>query len=117
MFDARLGANESVFGLFPKAIAALQSASTEIWKYGDPTSFELRRALARYHKVSSENIVVGEGIDGLLGYLARMVIGPGDALVASDGTYPTFNYHVSGFGGVLHRVNYKEDGEDLPALL
>ena len=116
-FDARLGANESVFGPSPKAIAALQSASAEIWKYGDPTSFELRRALARHHKVSPENIVVGEGIDGLLGYLARMVIGPGDAVVTSDGAYPTFNYHVSGFGGVLHKVPYKEDAEDLPALL
>ncbi len=116
-FDARLGANENVFGPSPKAIAALQSASAEIWKYGDPTSFELRRALARHHKVRPENIVVGEGIDGLLGYLARMMIAPGDAVVTSDGAYPTFNYHVSGFGGVLHKVPYKEDAEDLPALL
>ena len=116
-FDARLGANENVFGPSPKAIAALQSASAEIWKYGDPTSFELRRALARHHKVRPENIVVGEGIDGLLGYLARMMIDPGDAVVTSDGAYPTFNYHVSGFGGVLYKVPYKEDAEDLPALL
>ena len=116
-FDARLGANENVFGPSPKAIAALQIASAEIWKYGDPTSFELRRALAHHHKVRPENIVVGEGIDGLLGYLARMMIAPGDAVVTSDGAYPTFNYHVSGFGGVLYKVPYKEDAEDLPALL
>ena len=116
-FDARLGANENVFGPSPKAIAALQIASAEIWKYGDPTSFELRRALARHHKVRPENIVVGEGIDGLLGYLARMMIASGDAVVTSDGAYPTFNYHVSGFGGVLYKVPYKEDAEDLPALL
>ncbi len=61
--------------------------------------------------------MVGEGIDGLLGYLVRLLIGPGDAVVTSDGAYPTFNYHVAGFGGVLHKLPYRDDHEDLPALL
>jgi histidinol-phosphate aminotransferase len=33
---ARIGANESVFGPSPKAIAAMQEATHESWKYGDP---------------------------------------------------------------------------------
>ena len=33
-----------------------------------------------------------------------MMIAPGDAVVTSDGAYPTFNYHVAGFGGTLHSV-------------
>ncbi|MEH6751991.1 MAG: pyridoxal phosphate-dependent aminotransferase, partial [Paracoccaceae bacterium] len=33
-FAARLGANESVFGPSPRAIAAMQAAAGEIWKYG-----------------------------------------------------------------------------------
>ncbi len=34
----------------------------------------------------------------------RLLIGPGDAVVTSAGAYPTFNYHVAGFGGRLHTV-------------
>lgn len=116
-FTVRLGANENVFGPSPKAVAAMQDASADIWMYGDPTSHDLRHALADHHQIAPENIVVGEGIDGLLGYLVRLMIGPGDAVVTSDGAYPTFNYHVAGFGGVLHKVPYADDHEDPGALL
>ncbi len=115
-FAARLGANENVFGPSPRAIAALQLAAAEIWQYGDPVSHDLRHALARHLKVGPENIVVGEGIDGLLGYLVRLLIAPGDRVVTSDGAYPTFNYHVTGFGGVLHKLAYRDDHEDPEAL-
>lgn len=116
-FDARLGANENVFGPSPMAVRAMQDSATDIWMYGDPESHELRHALADFHGVSPANIVVGEGIDGLLGYLARMLVEPGDAVVTSDGAYPTFNYHVAGFGGVLHKLPYTDDAEDLEALI
>jgi histidinol-phosphate aminotransferase len=45
------------------------------------------------------------------------VVEPGDAVVTSDGAYPTFNYHVAGFGGVLHKVPYAGNHEDPEALL
>ncbi len=113
-FDARLGANESAFGPSPHAIAAM--AETPQWMYGDPESFDLRTALAAHHGCSPANIMVGEGIDGLLGYLVRLFVGAGDAVVTSAGAYPTFNYHVAGFGGTMHTVPYENDHED-PASL
>ncbi|WP_425079767.1 pyridoxal phosphate-dependent aminotransferase [Ruegeria denitrificans] len=115
-FVARLGANESIFGPSPRAIEAMAQAASDIWMYGDPENHDLRHALADHHGVSPENIVVGEGIDGLLGYLVRLIVGPGDAVVTSDGAYPTFNYHVAGFGGVIHKVPYSGDHEDPSAL-
>lgn len=116
-FAARLGANENVFGPSPKAIEAMAKAAADVWMYGDPENHDLRHALAIHHGISPENIVVGEGIDGLLGYLVRMLVGPGDAVVTSDGAYPTFNFHVAGFGGTLHKVPYKGDQEDPVALV
>jgi len=113
-FAARLGANESVFGPSPAARKAI--AETGHWMYGDAESLELREALAALNGTAKENILVGEGIDGLLGYLCRLFVAPGDAVVTSDGAYPTFNYHVAGFGGELHRVPFKEDREDPAAL-
>jgi histidinol-phosphate aminotransferase len=116
-FRARIGANESVFGPSPRALEAISRAGAEAWMYGDPEVHDLRRALAEHHGVAPENIIVGEGIDGLLGYLARLLVAEGDAVVTSDGAYPTFNYHVAGFGGVLHKVPYQDDREDLGALI
>lgn len=113
-FEARLGANESAFGPSPKAIEAM--AETAQWMYGDPESFDLRTALAAHHGCTPAHIMVGEGIDGLLGYLVRLFVAAGDAVVTSAGAYPTFNYHVAGFGGTLNTVPYVDDHED-PASL
>ncbi|TNF21631.1 MAG: pyridoxal phosphate-dependent aminotransferase [Rhodobacteraceae bacterium] len=116
-FVARLGANESVFGPSPRAIEAMQAAAGEIWKYGDSTSHDLRHALAADLGIGPENIVIGAGIDGLLNSTVRLMVGPGDQVVTSDGAYPTFNYHVAGYGGTLHKVPYRADHEDPEALL
>lgn len=116
-FRARLGANENVFGPSPKAIAAMQAAAAESWKYADPESFELRQALAAGLGVGPENIAIGGGIDGLLGDLVRLTVAPGDVVVTSAGAYPTFNYHVAGFGGTLVTVPYRGDREDPDALI
>lgn len=116
-FEARLGANESVFGPSPKALEAMRDAASETWKYGDPENFDLTHALANHLKIAPKNVIVGEGIDGLLGYICRLFIEHGDAVVTSDGAYPTFNYHVAGFGGVLHKVTYLDDKEDPKALI
>ena len=115
-FDARLGANESAFGPSPLAIAAMQDAMADTWMYGDPESHDLRAALAANHRVHPDNVMIGEGIDGLLGLLVRLFVSQGDAVVTSAGAYPTFNYHVTGFGGVIHTVPYAGDHED-PARL
>ncbi len=114
VFDARLGANENVFGPSPLAIQAMSVEGQ--WMYGDPESHDLRLALAAHHGCSPDNIVVGEGIDGLLGYLARLMVSSGDAVVTSAGAYPTFNYHVAGFGGELHSIPYDGDFEDPVSL-
>jgi len=96
----------------------MQEAASSVWKYGDPKSHELRLALAAHHCIMPSNIVVGEGVDGLLAYTSHLLIGPGDALVTTRGTYPTLNYFVAGRGGVLHTVPYApDDRQDLDALL
>lgn len=116
-FLARLGANENLFGPSSLAIAAMAAAASEAWMYGDPESHDLKAALAAHHGCGPQNIVVGEGIDGLLGYLVRLMITECDAVVTSRGAYPTFNFHVTGFGGQLQTAPYSGDFEDPQALL
>lgn len=117
-FRARIGANESVFGPSPKAIAAMKAAAeSEAWLYGDPENHDLKVALAAHAGVRPENIVVGEGIDGLLGLTVRLLVDPGTPVVTSLGGYPTFDYHVAGHGARFVRVPYVDDHENLPGLV
>ncbi len=116
-FRARIGANESVFGPSPRAVEAMQHAATEVWKYCDPENYDLKQALAAFHGVGPQNIVVGEGIDGLFGYTVRLFVDPGVTVATSLGAYPTFNFHVKGYGGRLVTVPYRDDREDPAALI
>ncbi|GMG81269.1 pyridoxal phosphate-dependent aminotransferase [Paralimibaculum aggregatum] len=115
-FAARLGANESGFGPSPRAVAAMQAAAAGMWRYCDPQSADLKAALAAHHGIDPAAILVGEGIDGLLGLTVRLFVAPGDAVVTSAGAYPTFNYHVAGYGGRLVTRPYRADREDVTAL-
>lgn len=116
-FLARLGANESVFGPSPKAIAIMRQAAETNWRYSDPENHDLRAALGAFHGLDISNVVIGEGIDGLLGLTCLMYLVPGQTVVTSDGAYPTFNFHVLAHGGRLVKVPMAHDCEDLAALL
>ncbi|ARO15154.1 histidinol-phosphate aminotransferase [Ketogulonicigenium robustum] len=116
-FTARIGANENVFGPSPRAIHAMEAASAEVWKYADPENFDLRHAISHHHGVPPENIAIDAGIDTLLGLLVRLTVTAGDKVVTSAGAYPTFNFHVAGFGGELVTVPYADDHEDPAALI
>jgi histidinol-phosphate aminotransferase len=115
-FRARVGANESGFGPSPRVVAAVRDMAPDMWMYGDPEVHDLKSALAAKLGVPPANVVVGEGIDGLHGLIARLVIEPGDVAITSLGAYPTFNYHVAGFGGRIEFVPYAGYREDLGAL-
>lgn len=112
----RLGANENLFGPSPRALDAMRGALDRTPYYGDPENAALRDEVARLHGVSPGHVVIGSGIDDLLGLTVRAFVEPGSVAVTSLGGYPTFAFHVLGFGGELERVPYRNDANDLQAL-
>jgi histidinol-phosphate aminotransferase len=77
-------------------------------------------ALAKLHGVGIEHIVVGSGIDDLLGLIIRAFVEPGDVVVTAAGAYPTVPFHIAGYGGRQELVRYLDDAgglrNDLDAL-
>ncbi|WP_075220394.1 pyridoxal phosphate-dependent aminotransferase [Acuticoccus yangtzensis] len=116
-FAARLGANENGFGASPRVAEAIAAAAGDVWQYGDPENYDLKRVLSAHHGVAPERVGIGEGIDGILQVISRLFVGEGTAVVTSAGAYPTFNYHVNGFGGRLVTVPFRDDHEDIDALV
>jgi histidinol-phosphate aminotransferase len=94
----------------------MSAAAAAGWKYGDPECHDLRHALAVHHRIAADEVVIGEGIDGLLGLAVRLFAPPGTAVITSLGGYPTLNYHVSGFGARLVAVPYSGQREDIEGL-
>ena len=113
---ARIGANESPFGPAPSVLAAMTAAAKESWHYGDPENHDLRAAITDHIGVPFANVMPGEGVDAILGMAVRLFAAPGSTVVTSLGGYPTFNYHIAGYGARMHTVPYIGDHEDIDAL-
>jgi histidinol-phosphate aminotransferase len=79
----RLASNEGALGPSPKAIAAYQSIASQIHRYPDGHSGELRRAIAEAHDLDAARIVCGTGSDEIITLLARIYAGPGDEVLYS----------------------------------
>src|SRR5690606_22889639 len=103
---ARIGANESPFGPAPSVLEAMRAATAESWHYGDPENHDLRAAIVDHLGIDFANVMPGEGVDAILGMAVRLFAAPGSTVVTSLGGYPTFNYHIAGFGAFMHTVPY-----------
>ena len=116
-FRARVGANESAFGMSPRARAAAAAAIERLSWYGDPENYDLRADLAAYHGVDVDQVLVGAGIDDLLALVVRGFATDGGRAVMAHGSYPTFAYHTATFGVPLDTAPYgADDHVDLEAL-
>ena len=116
-FRVRVGANESAFGMSPRARAVAAGALDRLSWYGDPENHDLRADLAAYHGVDGGQVLVGAGIDDLLALLVRAFAAGGGRAVMPHGSYATFAYHAATFGVALDTVPYRvDDHVDLAAM-
>ena len=107
-YKARLGSNECLFGTSPAAFQAAQASRETLSYYNDPRCFDLIKAICDHGDLDPDRILIDAGIDGLLGLFVRGFLDPGASAITTRGSYPTFNYHVPGYGGRLVEIPYTE---------
>ncbi len=88
---AKLSSNENPHGPSPRAIAAAVAALGHAEFYPDSTSGALRQALSDHLGVSSDRIVTGPGSEALIDYFFRAYLEPGDTLLLSRPTFPSYD--------------------------
>jgi len=112
----RLSANESPLGPSPRVVAAVVREAARIHLYPDGGSSALRRALAERLGVAPGQLVIGNGADELIGFLARAAFDPGDEVVVP---HPSFEPYTSSVTIAGARVvpsplaGYETDLEDM----
>jgi len=94
----KLDGNENPYGPLPQVLQVLAHLS-DAHLYPDPESRELRKALANYHRIPAEHLLVGAGADELIDLLMRLVLEPGESLIDCP---PTFGMYE--FDGHLNRA-------------
>ncbi|TCW33091.1 aminotransferase class I/II-fold pyridoxal phosphate-dependent enzyme [Gulbenkiania mobilis] len=105
----RIGSNESVAEPTSPLAARFGPALAELARtYPDPYAQVLRARLAALAGVAPEEVLVDTGADSLILLALRLFCAPGDTVVTSAGTYPTFRYFAEGCGTRIEEVPYHE---------
>ncbi|MGH7409554.1 MAG: histidinol-phosphate transaminase [Candidatus Methylomirabilis sp.] len=112
----KLASNENPRGPSPKALAVLSAAATTLHRYPDGGAFRLRGRLAERWKVTPDHVILGNGSDEILAFLARAFLSPGDEAVMAEKTFVIYKMEVTAAHGVPVVVPLKDWRHDLPAM-
>src|SRR5271170_3635509 len=113
----KVASNENPFGPSPLAIAAMQKAIAGVNLYPDGNAFYLKQKLAAKLGVEPANLILGNGSNEIIEFVAHALLAPGDDVVVSQFCFAIYPIVAKMFGANLITVPAKSYGHDLPAML
>ncbi len=106
---SKLGSNENPLGPSPYAMKEMTNALWSVHRYPDMNAYELKMELSHLYDLKMENIVLGNGSEGIMAYIMRAFIQPGDEVVTSEKTFIGFQILAKGAGTKLIETARTED--------
>jgi histidinol-phosphate aminotransferase len=112
----KLDANENVYGPSPRVKAAFASFD-DAHIYPDSCQTELRKALAVYTGVLSDQIIAGSGSDQLIDLLIRLFVNTGDEVLTATPTFAMYKFFTELSAGKFVAVPRDDDHNIAPEKL
>jgi len=113
----KVASNENPFGPSPLALAAMQKALPGLSLYPDGNAFYLKQKLAAKLGVETANLVLGNGSNEIIEFVAHALLAPGDNVVVSQYCFAIYPIVAKMFGADVITVPAVDYGHDLPAML
>ena len=113
----KVASNENPFGPSPQAITAMQKAISTVNLYPDGNAFYLKQKLAEKLGVEPTNLVLGNGSNEIIEFVAHALLGPDTDIVVSQYCFAIYPIVAKLFGAKVVTVPAKDYGHDLPAML
>ncbi len=112
---SKLASNENPLGPSPFAIKEMTQGLWDLHRYPDMHAHRLKRSLSDLYELKRENIILGNGSEGIMGYISRAFLSPGDEVLTSEKTFIGFYILARSSGAKLVQVpltsDYKYDVE------
>lgn len=117
---SKIASNENPLGPSPMAIKKMTNSLWDIHRYPDMHAYELKLALAKHYRLKRDNIILGNGSEGIMGYIARAFIQPQHEILTCENTFIGFYIIARSVGATIKKVplkNYRFDVEALAASI
>ena len=99
----KLASNENPLGASPRALAALSRAAIDLSRYPDSDCAALSDAIAAFHDVPRDWIVVGAGSESVLGNLVSTLLQPGRSTAYSQYSFQAYVNAAQKLGATFDR--------------
>jgi histidinol-phosphate aminotransferase len=113
----KVASNENPFGPSPLAMAAMHKAIPTVNLYPDGNAFYLKQKLAAKLGVETANLVLGNGSNEIIEFVAHALLGPDTNIVVSQFCFAIYPIVAKMTGAEVITVPAKNYGHDLPAML
>ncbi len=99
----KLNTNENPYPPAPAVAAALEAFDCDaLRRYSDPESTRLTAALARYHKLTAQQVFVGNGSDEVLAHCFQALLQKPEPILMPDISYSFYPVYCA-----LYRIDYE----------
>lgn len=106
---SKLASNENPLGPSPFAIKAMTNALWDVHRYPDMNAYMLKKSLSKLYKLKHENIILGNGSEGIMAYIARAFIQPGQEVLTCQNSFIGFSIISRSVGATLKTVPLTKD--------
>ena len=112
----KLASNENPLGTSPKALAAIQDALSRLNFYPDSQCYNLRHAMADFLQVDPEQLVIGNGGDGIITQTCMAYLDQDSEVIVSRSSFPVYDNFTHIMRAKLIKTPLKDYGLDLDAM-
>jgi histidinol-phosphate aminotransferase len=106
---SKLASNENPLGPSPFAVKEMTQGLWDLHRYPDMNAFRLKEALANHYKLKHNNIILGNGSEGIMSYIARTFLAPNMEVLTSEKTFIGFYIICRSVGASLKLVPMTND--------
>lgn len=112
----RLSANENPLGPSPKALDAIAKALKYLHRYPDGTGAGLKEKLAQRWGTSADNIILGNGSNGIIELATRTFLQEGEEVLLPEPTFAYYGIASQARGGKCVSVPLRDFKIDLAGI-
>lgn len=106
---SKLASNENPLGPSPFAIKEMTIGLWDLHRYPDMHAYALKRKLGEMYELDVNNIVLGNGSEGIMSYIMRAFVQPSDEIVTSENTFVGFYILAKSVGAKLIKTGLTSD--------
>lgn len=106
---SKLASNENPLGPSPRAIREMTNGLWDLHRYPDQSAFRVKSALAQLYQLKKENIILGNGSEGILAYITRIFLRPGYNVLTSANSFIGFKILAQAAGAKVNEIPLTHD--------